>query len=92
MKPSDFQGRLGVDTVESPCPQCDQKNTVTYNGNYYCLQCEWCLPEGEYTSNEVDIVRDWLTKTAALYPENRSAQFYLDRINEEYPEKGGMPL
>lgn len=29
--------------LDKPCPRCGGR--TTYNGNYYCLDCDWALPE-----------------------------------------------
>ena len=32
-----------TDVLDKHCPKC--RGAVTYNGNYYCLDCDWALSE-----------------------------------------------
>lgn len=45
------------DPVTPRCPECEGQ--CVYNGNYFCIQCEWALPEYELLPSPS---REWLHK------------------------------
>lgn len=63
------------------CPRCRRK-TVVYDGNYYCDECSWVMPEAE-TSSSRAIIKTYLLQrlTAAREAENEEEvqrmSFYL---------------
>jgi hypothetical protein len=34
---------LPGDPIDIPCPKC--KGQLVYNGNYFCTECKWQLPD-----------------------------------------------
>lgn len=61
MKIANPDGEYGGDHVKGiQCPKC-KKETVVYNGNYFCLYCIWAMPEQETPENNL-IIQTYLNQ------------------------------
>lgn len=48
----DLFRKHGDPVVGEPCPRC-HKETVVYNGNYWCISCTWVMPEKGIANNRI---------------------------------------
>lgn len=54
------------------CPKC-RRETVVYNGNYYCDECSWAMPEAETPSSRA-IIKAYLLQRLTAAQEAGNAK------------------
>lgn len=60
----DNKWRHGDPIPHTQCPEC--KAPITYNGNYYCMRCEWALPHPILLIRDQKAYQEALTQLLAL--------------------------